>query len=80
MNQLKQADINGPLRNGRIKRIKRADGGSLSGGQKRALVLVGNYFESSKVDFLDEPTTGMDLKQWIIFGNCWSSKSLHLLW
>ena len=50
------------LRNGRIERIKRADGGKSFRWSKETLVLVVNYFESSKVDFLDEPTTGMDLE------------------
>ena len=54
--------------------------GDLSGGSKETLVLVGNYFESSKVDFLDEPTTGMDSKAVDNFWKLLSSKSLHLLW
>ena len=74
MNQLKQADINGLLEMVELKRIKRADGRKSFRWSKETLVLVGNHFESSKVDFLDEPTTGMDLEAVDNFGNCWSSK------
>ena len=39
--------------------------GSLSGGQKRRLSLLLTILNHPKLIFLDEPTTGMDLKQWI---------------
>ena len=62
MNQLKQADINGLLEMVELRESREQMVGSLSGGQKRRLSLLLTIFESSKVDFLDEPTTGMDLE------------------
>ncbi len=67
MNQLKQADINGLLEMVELRESREQMVGSLSGGQKRRLSLLLTILNHPKLIFLDEPTTGMDLEEWIIF-------------